>query len=304
MTKFVSAIIASAALAAAAGCSAEAVDPAAQESQALASCPNAQGTNAAIAAFAVAYGTEAHHWQILADFEEYRGQYNQLMLRFKTTYPLGACNATTCPMTAEILRYQNALLDQTIVYDGEKVSAYNFASRLTTGFDNMKTYAQNHQYPFPAHTLNLLSMQNGTQCMTDATYGATAPDGTNLPNPDLLTNALRFSDGNGVNPYLFTYINNVPHLRYTANTVTVDPTGGTSGDPSVSTSGDLTVAGCQAFSPDKVHISVLASDGTKTPVVGMGYPCTCATKGISAGGMRNDTAMNANAPNTFFCVAG
>ena len=296
MTKFVSAIIAATSLFAVAGCSTETGNPnelaAAQESDALASCPNQQGTNAAIASFAVAYGTEAHQWQILNDFEEYRGTYNQLMLRPKST---GACANNKCPMTAEVLSYQDARNDQKVVYDGQILSSYNFASRLTTGYDNMVTYRNGKRFTFPSHTLNFVSMQNGNVCSTDFTYNATVASGT----LDVLVNALRFTDGNGQNPYLFTYDSSGnPHLRVSGSTLTIDPTGGTSGDPSVSTSGDVTLAGCQAFSGDKAHINVTDSSGAKNSVVGDGYPCACSTKNMPAGFMRLN---NPNSPSTFFC---
>ena len=298
MIKFVSTVIAATSLIAVAGCSTETGSAqelaAAQDSDALASCPNAQGTNAAIAAFAVAYGTEAHHWQILSDFEEYRGTYNQLMLRPTSS---GACANNKCPMTSEILRYQDALNDQSIVYDGQILSSYNFASRLTTGYDNMKTYKSSNRYTFPTHTLNFVSMQHGNVCSTDVTYNATVSSGT----LDVLVNALRFSDGNGQNPYLFTYDSSGnPHLRVSGGTITIDPTGGTSGDPSVSTSGDATLAGCQANTPDKINIAVTDSSGNKVSVVGDGYPCACALRNVPAGVMRLTKPAT---PSTFYCAA-
>jgi hypothetical protein len=300
MTKFVSAIIAATSLIAVAGCSTETGSPnelaAAQTADALTSCPNQAGTNAAIAAFAVAYGTEAHHWQLLQDFEEYRGTYNQLMLRPKST---GACANNKCPMTSEILTYQDARNDQKVVYDGQILSSYNFASRLTTGYDNMVTYKNANRYTFPSHTLNFVSMQNSNVCSTDFTYTASVASGT----LDVLVNALRFTDGNGQNPYLFTYDSaGQPHIRVSGNTLTIDPTGGTSGDPSTSTSGDVTLAGCQAASinADKTNINVTDSTGTKVQVVGNGYPCACSLRGVPAGFMRLN---NPNSPATFYCSA-
>jgi len=299
MMKFVSAVVTAASLIAVAGCSTETASPselaAAQESDALASCPNAQGTNAAIAAFAVTYATEAHHWQLLADFEEFRGYNYQLMLRAKST---GACANNKCPMTAEILRYQDSRLDQQLVYDGQLLSSYNFASRLTTGYDNMVAYKNSNRYTFPSHTLNFVSMQNGTVCSTDFTYNATVSSGT----LDVLVNALRFTDGNGQNPYLFTYDSaGNPHIRFSGNTITIDPTGGTSGDPSQSTSGDVTLAGYQAASinADKTTIKVYDSSGNMTVVNGNGYPCACALKNVPAGFMR--LSKPDTAPNTFYC---
>lgn len=308
MTKFVSAIIASAAVLAAVGCAAEtgnSAENSAQDSEAVSSCPNAQGTNAAIAAFATAYGKEAHHWQILADFEEYRGANYQLMLRPKG-YP-GACANHACPLTEIILGYQDTSFDQAVVYDGEKLSSWNFASRLTTGYDNMKTYAQNHQYPFPAHTIDYVSQAPGTICMTDFTYNATLPTGY---TPDALVNALRFSDGNGQNPYLFVYDSaGKPHLRFTGMSLIVDPTGGTSGDPSTGNNQDLTVAGCNAAAADSTgagtgNITVMAADGTATQAAGWGYPCSCSTRSVSAGKMRNDTQWNKTSSKTYFCMGG
>jgi len=300
MIKFVSAMIAATSLIAAAGCSTETGSAnelaAAQESDALASCPNAQGTNAAIAAFAIAYGTEAHRWEVLTDFEEFRGYNYQLMLRPKAG---GKCANNACPMTAEILTYQDGRNEGKIVYDGQALSSMSFASRLTTGYDNMNAYKTNKMFPYPTHTLNFLSMQKGNVCMTDVSYTASVSSGT----LDSLVNALKFSDGNGQNPYLFTYDGSGnPHLRVAGNVVTVDPTGGTSGDPSISTSGDVTLAGCQAVSTDKTHINVTDSTGAKTSVVGNGYPCACSTKSIPAGFMRLNPPTSPS-PNTFLCSA-
>jgi len=300
MMKFVSAVVTVTSLIAVAGCSTETGSAnelaAAQTADALSSCPNQAGTNAAIAAFAVAYATEAHHWQILNDFEDFVGYANQRQLRAKST---GACANNACPMTAEILRYQDARNDQKLVFDGQLLSSYNFASRLWTGWDNMRTYKNAGRYTFPSHTLNFLSMQNGNVCSTDFTYNASVASGT----LDVLVNALRFTDGNGQNPYLFTYDSaGNPHLRVSGNTLTIDPTGGTSGDPSTSTSGDVTLAGCQGASlgGDRVHINVTDSSGNKVPVVADGYPCACSLRGVPAGFMRLN---NPNSPNTFFCSA-
>jgi len=288
--------IALAAMSTLAGCVAEsgtAEESVGTQGEALV-CPNQAGTNAAIAAFAVAYGTEAHRWQILADFVPAVGSYNQQTIAPSTT---GKCANHACPMTEEILRYADAKMDGKVVYDGQVLSAYNFASRLYTGYQNMQSYKSGGRFPVPAHKIDFLKWSTGTICSTDVTYSAHTDTGGMLSNPDLLTNALRFADGNGVNPYLFVYDSaNQPHVRFTADTVTVDPTGGTSGDGSTST--NAPAAGCQAISRDKVNFKI--STNPDVFVVGNGYSCDCPERGItnSAGHMRLD---DPSAPNTFFC---
>lgn len=295
-THIVPSIIALAAMSTLAGCVAESGNPSEEsvgnQGEALV-CPNQAGTNAAIAAFAVAYGTEAHRWQILDDFQPAVGTYNQQTIAPKST---GACANHACPMTEEILRYADAKNDGKIVYDGQVLSAYNFASRLYTGYTNMVTYRNNRMYPVPAHRIDFMAWSTGNSCSTDVTYSAHNTSGGLLTNPDDLTNALRFADGNGVNPYLFTYDSQgKPHVRFTADTVTVDPTGGTSGDGS-GTPGPA--AGCQAFSRDKVNFKI--STNPDVFVAGNGYYCNCPERGINnnAGHMRLD---DPSAPSTFMC---
>ena len=303
MTKFVPAIIAAAAMSTLAGCVAESGDMPAdeafsQDSELASQCPNPNGTNAAIAAFAAAYGTEAHQWQILNDFEEYRdyGDNYQMKLRPKST---GKCANNACPNTMEVLAYQSTKLDQKIVLDGQFLSTWNFASRLVTGYDNMLTYRAGNRYTFPAHSISMIASGPSATCTgnTDFTYS------TNLSNPDVLVNALRFADGNGVNYHLFTYdAQNVPHLRTSGMNAIIDPTGGTSGDSSTSSSSTGTgtlAAGCQGYSADKVKIKVYQADGvTQTMVDANGYPCNCSLKNISGGKMRLDDPYAAS---TYFC---
>src|SRR6478752_9622527 len=151
MKTFASLIVAAAALSSVAGCSTETgTELTAQEQSAV--CANPEGTNAAIAALATAISQELHRWQIKTDFYVYNGYMSQQMLGL-TAAGLAACGGS-CPITSEILKYQDARMDQKIVFGTVKLSSWSFASRLTTGFDNQAACQRNNQCPFVPHVFS------------------------------------------------------------------------------------------------------------------------------------------------------
>ena len=271
MKTFASLIVAAAALSTVAGCSTETgTELTAQEASAV--CANPEGTNAAIAALATAISQELHRWQLTTDFYTYRGYQNQLMLGL-TSAGLAACGGS-CPITSEILKYQDTRMDQKIIFGTVKLSSWSFASRLTTGFDNQVACQRNNQCPFVAHafTNNDAATVAGA-CDTLFTFNVAKPAGAgNLTAAQIsqLNNALKWTTGNGPNPYIA--------FQSTANTVTIDP-GGNLNPPGQTTGSDV----CQKTSLTNIS----------------GTPCTCAANNVySNGQLKNDDAL---APRTYFC---
>src|SRR6187549_4179313 len=96
MKMFAPLIIAAAALSSVAGCSSQASTEVTAEDQA-AVCSNPEGTNAGIAALAVAISQELHRWNITSDFYIKTGYNNQSQLAL-TQAGLNACGGS-CPIT-------------------------------------------------------------------------------------------------------------------------------------------------------------------------------------------------------------
>lgn len=241
MTKFVSFIIAAAAMGTLAGCAAESTDaPEATTQESQLSCANPDGTNAMIAALTAAMANELHRWELTTDFYLYRGTYNQEMIALTST-GLAQCS-NGCDNVKTLLAFQDPKLDQILTFGTQKLSAWSFASRTATGFRNMVTYKQNHMYPYDAHKLTLISTNPGG-CDTMFNYNATTPSGGQLAHPANLVNAIQWTFANGPNPYI-NFTNN-------GNSVSIDPTG-TVVDGDDSTSGASW--GCQQYktgiSPD------------------------------------------------------
>jgi hypothetical protein len=184
-----------------AGCSVEAVDA---ESEALgenaeAACANGDGaTNPMLALLANAMAKELGRWDIVADFEKFRGHNNQEMLRLKSTAPC----SNGCATIKQILAYQDSRLDQVFQFaDGTKLSSWSFASRLATGYDVMKACVPGGWCAFEKHKLSFNSTGTGP-CSSLNKFGAQKPAGGNLGTPANLRNALKFAEGNGPNPHL------------------------------------------------------------------------------------------------------
>jgi len=284
-TRIISAV-AVAALSTLAGCSAETGDVAsnnealAQDS--AAACANPEGTNAGIAALVGAISLELHRWTVTTDFYIYRGFNNQEMLGL-TSAGLAACGGS-CPMTQNMLNLQDSRTDLQAVFDGTKMSAWSFASRLVTGYRNQQTCQQGGWCPFPSHVfLWNNGVYNGYTVTSSACQVGyrmnvnkpTAQNHANLTDAEKaqLANALKFTSGNGPNPYIA--YNPLPGTSQ----IEVDPPGG--GLPTgAQTTGDV----CQKFSPGS-NIN--------------GQSCACATNNIYMNGqLKNDVAQT---PATYFC---
>jgi hypothetical protein len=244
----------------------------AEESSAV--CANPEGTNAAIAALATAISQELHRWQITTDFYEYRGYNYQLMLGL-TPAGLAACGGS-CPVTSEILKYQDSRMDQKILFGSTRLSSWSFASRLTTGFENQVVCQRAGRCSFAAHVFSY-DPANTTAgaCDTLFTFGVAKPanqGGGTLTTAEIsgLSNALIWTTGNGPNPYIA--------FQPGANSVTIDP-GGNLNPPGQTTGSDV----CQKTSLTNIT----------------GQTCTCATNNIySSGKLRNDDPL---ASKTYFC---
>jgi len=192
------------------------------------------------------------------------------MLRVKAGVPC----ANSCVTVNGLLAYQDSRLDQKFVFaDGTKLSSWSFASRLTTGYDNQKSCKQNNQCPYEAHKLTFLSNVPGS-CDTLSTYSAQTPAGANLINAGNLKNALKFTEGNGPNPYI--------SFSATASTTTIDPGNETEGG---GTSGST--YGCTKFNP-----------ATAAPLDGQ--PCSCP--GIAAASKLMRQATTPPTPATLYCT--
>jgi len=273
MKKIASVMLAAAALASMAGCSTEtAPEMTAEESAAV--CENPEGTNAAIAALATAISQELHRWNITTDFYVYRGANYQSMLGL-TQAGLNACGGS-CPVTSEILKYQDSRMDGKIVFNGVKLSSWSFASRLVTGYENQKVCLSAGRCSYATHMFgyNSATTQPGA-CDTLFTFTVTKPGslgGGPLTQAEVasLSNALVWTTGNGPNPYIA--------FSSTANTVTIDPTGNLN-PPGQTTGSEI----CQKISFSNLN----------------GTPCTCAANNIySNGQLKND---DPNTAKTYYC---
>ena len=274
MKMFASLMFATAALSSIAGCSTEAATEMTAE-QSAAVCANPEGTNAGIAALAVAISQELHRWQITTDFYVYRGSNYQSMLGL-TAAGLAACGGS-CPMTSDILAMQDSRMDQKVVFNGVKMSSWSFASRLVTGFENQGVCQKGGRCPFVSHMFSYNSATTAPgACDTLFTFAVTKPgsQGGGALTADQVTqlsNALVWTIGNGPNPYIA--------FQSTANTVTIDPTGNLN-PPGQTTGSEI----CQKFSIPNIN----------------GTPCTCAANNVySNGQLQNNQPLT---PKTFYCT--
>jgi len=228
MRKFVSSIIAVTALAGlAAACS---VDVPADELEAelgeteAAACWNPEGTNAMIAAVAVAVADELGRWKVGTDFTLKRGTYNQEHMVL-TQAGLNECaknGKPGCPITSALLFFQDANYDNKWKFaNGIQLSSWSFASRLAAGWRAQKTCEDravlnpkdSNACAAEEHKLSFLGNVQGV-CALDYNFQARSPTGKALARPDLLKNKLLWA-GHPQNPYIA--------FKSTPDTVTVDP---------------------------------------------------------------------------------
>src|SRR6185369_16807744 len=112
--------------------------------------------------------------QVTTDLYEYRGFNQQLMLGL-TSAGLAACGGS-CPMTSEILKYQDSRMDQKIVFGTVRLSPWSFASRLTTGFENQQVCQRAGRCSFAAHMFSYDAATTAPgACDTLFTFPVTKP---------------------------------------------------------------------------------------------------------------------------------
>jgi hypothetical protein len=269
---FASVFIAATAFASLQGCMAETGDAgeAVGENE-LAACSNDQGTNATIAALAVAMAQDMHRWQVLSDFYIYVGYNNQEMLGI-TQAGKNACGGS-CPTVENLLLFQDSRRDQKLVMGGVKVSSWNFASRLVSGYRSQQACTSGRWCPFVAHTFDYNYTTSPGICGTNFTFGVKKPaslGGGTLSTTEIsqLKNALHFVNSNGFNDWIdFTHTN---------STVSIDPNGQMT--PPGTPGAEL----CNKFSTTNIN----------------GTPCTCAVNNVSNGQLKND---DPGTPKTYYC---
>jgi hypothetical protein len=274
MKFFAPLLIAAAAISSLAGCSSQATTEVTAEDTA-AVCANPDGTNAGIAALAVAMSQELHRWNLTSDFFIYRGYNYQEMLGL-TQAGLNACGGS-CPITQEILNMQDSRMDQKIVFNGVKMSSWNFASRLVTGYRNQVACQNGGSCPyFVKHMFGYNSATTSPgPCDTLFTFTVTqagSVGGGPLTADQIsqLKNALVWTAPTGINPYIA--------FQSTAGTVSIDPTGDLN-PPGQTTGSEI----CQKLSLTNIN----------------GTPCTCAANNVySNGQLRNDQPLT---PKTYYC---
>jgi hypothetical protein len=230
MRKLVSSLIASCTLVAlASACAVDATMPEETGTAEEAACSNMQGTNAMIAAVAVAVAQELGRWNMSADFKTITGAYNQQHLALS---PAGQSRCTqrghNCENIKALLFFQDARYDNYIRFPGNiKLSAWSYAARLVAGYNAQKTCeSRATQNPTSAdacpaedHLLTLAGTSPGP-CDMNFTFDARTPAGGLLRWPHLLKNKLIWANDGGSttnpNPYIA--------FQSTASTVTIDPT--------------------------------------------------------------------------------
>jgi hypothetical protein len=266
MRKFVSSFIVMTAFAGLA--SACAVDMPADEQenagsdhQALVNCSNPEGTNAMIAALAVAVANELGRWNVTTDFQKVTNGNWQTVLGLSPA-GLSRCSSRghSCPNIKALLFFQDTRYDNYIRFPGNvKLSAYSYVARLTAGFDAQKICEDRAKInpPKPGqvpssdtcyaeeHLLTLTGTAPGG-CDMNFTYNATTPSGGLLVYPQLLKNKLIWANDGGSAQVLNPYI----QFTSTARSVTVDPTSDFNQPGSASGGSCLTT--CQKFSTSNI----------------------------------------------------
>lgn len=251
-----------------AGCSVETVDA---DSEAVgenveAVCANGDGTNPMLALLANAMAKELGRWDIVADFEKFRGHNNQEMLRVKSSAPC----ANGCAVIKQILAYQDSRLDQVFQFaEGTKLNSWAFASRLATGYDVMKACTQGGWCKFEKHKLTFASTGTGP-CTSLNSFGAKKDTGGNLTTPANLRNALKFAEGNGPNP----------HLAF------------------ASTATSVSIGTSLEFEPGSLHHCTEYNPTSATPRLD-GAACSCP--GVSAPATLKRVNTNPSTANMLYC---
>jgi hypothetical protein len=303
----------------AAGCSVEVQEEGVDVGEA-AVCNNVDGTNAMLASLASAIGNELGRWEMLKDFEIYRGYNNQEMIRVKSASRSKCLN--NCRNIDYILQWQDSRNDQLFVFKGgQKLNSWTFASRLVNGYRAQQTCEARsatdtntckitemvgtvrkdvHHFlekTSAVHTTCdgvdqglLLVDYKATRGKADGTHGELSPEAL-LPNANQLNRKLVWAY-NGIttpNPPAHEQHLINPYLQFAAinnMTVQIDP-GGDNGEEPPTPGG-----GCR--------------DGCQVPGGGFDLsqpaPGQCCTCNSVAGFYRKYTGPRGNLVDTFKCT--
>jgi hypothetical protein len=266
MRKLVSLLVASCAVVGlASGCAVEAPldeqESTGSDHLALMNCSNPEGTNAMIAALAVAIASELGRWNVTTDFQKATNANWQTVLALSPTGQ-ARCSSRghSCQNIKALLFFQDTRYDNYIRFPGNvKLSAHSYVSRLIAGFDAQKICEDRAKInpPKPGqvpssdtcyaeeHLLTLTGTAPGG-CDMNFTYNATTPSGGLLTYPQLLKNKLIWANDGGSAQVLNPYV----QFTSTARSVTVDPTWGLDEDGQAS--GGSCLALCQKYDKNKV----------------------------------------------------
>jgi len=232
--------------------------------QAAMSCTNLDGTNAAMAAFAVAVAKELGRWQVGKDFVVVKsngttpgtsGQMETLALSSGSDAS-GAkgssrCQVAGCPNVNAILAWQYGQANNKVYFQGSGslktlLNPMALASRMVAKYREQGTCdaaakdGDVTQCPKEEHKLSYVSAAKGG-CDTMFTFNVKRTDGTALKYPGQLKHKLRFADQ--TNPYIqFTPLAN--------GDIMIDPTYGL--NPDGTTSSGTCTAACTKVSATSV----------------------------------------------------
>jgi hypothetical protein len=215
--------------------------------QGVMSCTNLDGTNSAMAAFAVAVAKELGRWQVGKDFmvQLINGQETlQLTSGSDTSGAKGKsrCASSVCPNVQAILDWQSTAANNKIYFQGSGtvktlLNPQALASRMVAKWREQGTCdaaakdGDATQCPKEEHKLTYVSAAKGG-CDTMFTFNVKRTDGLALKYPAQLKHKLRFADQ--TNGYIqFTPLAN--------GDIAIDPTYGLNPDGTTS-SGSCTAA--------------------------------------------------------------
>jgi hypothetical protein len=275
MRKLVSLLVASTAVVGlASGCAVEVPadeqESAGSDHLALMNCSNPEGTNAMIAALAVAVANELGRWNVTTDFQKFTTRKWQTVVGLSPA-GLARCSSRghACPNVKALLFFQDTEYDNYIRFPGNvKLSAYSYNARLIAGFDAQKICEDRAKInpPKPGqvpssdtcyaeeHLLTPAGTAPGG-CDMNFTYNATTPSGGLLVYPQLLKNKLIWANDGGSAQVLNPYV----QFTSTARSVTVDPT--SNFNQPGSASGGSCLTACQKFSTSNISNTCCSCNG-------------------------------------------
>ncbi|HTV20924.1 MAG TPA: hypothetical protein VMG12_19700 [Polyangiaceae bacterium] len=247
--------------------------------QGVMNCTNLDGTNSAMAAFAVAVAKELGRWQVGKDFVVVKsngqtpgtsGQMETLALSSGSdaSGPKGSsrCQVAGCPNINAILAWQYSQYNNQVYFQGSGsyrtlLSPTALASRMVAKYREQGTCDTNAkdgdstQCPKEEHKLTYVSSASGG-CDRMFTFNVKRTDGTALKYPNQLKHKLRFADV--TNPYInFTPLAN--------GDISIDPTWGL--NPDGTTSSGSCSAACTMVTTTNVAGSCCSCGGVNKTFV-------------------------------------